>query len=83
MARDDVASNHGEILRRGFLSAVSTFCHLANGQSVGAGGYLSTATRVFLDGGGDPASNGVPGYVYFEIHNKQTQVHIVNGTSFI
>lgn len=77
MARDDVASNHGQISRRGYLSAVSSFCQLANGQSVAAGGYLSTATRVFLDGGGDPASNGVPGYVYFEIHNKQSQAHLV------
>lgn len=71
MARDDVSSNNGEIPRRGYLTAVAEFCEQASGQTVPAGGYLSLATRVFLDGGGNPSTNGIPGYVYFEVHNKQ------------
>lgn len=79
MARGDVSTNNGEIPRRGYLSAVADFCQKANGKTVAAGGYLSLATRVFLDGGKDPSSNGIPGYVYFEIHNKQSSdSHIVN-----
>jgi hypothetical protein len=80
MARDDVSSNNGEIPRRGYLTAVAEFCQQANGQTVPAGGYLSLATRVFLDGGGDPSTNGIPGYVYFEVHNKQSSApHTVDG----
>jgi hypothetical protein len=71
MARDDVKTNHGEIARRGYLSAVAAFCKQANGKTVGAGDFLSMATRVFLDGGGDPTSSGTNGYVFFEVHNKQ------------
>lgn len=83
MARDDVSTNNGEIPRRGYLSAVAEFCQEADGQTVPAGSYLSLATRVFLDGGGDPSSNGVPGYVYFEIHNKQSSdSHTVTGKDF-
>jgi hypothetical protein len=80
MARDDVSSNNGEIPRRGYLTAVAEFCQQANGQIVPAGGYLSLATRVFLDGGGDPSTSGIPGYVYFEVHNKQSSnSHTVDG----
>lgn len=82
MARDDVSSNNGEISRTGYLTAVTKFCEQASGQTVAAGGYLSMATRVFLDGGGDPSTNGIPGYVYFEVHNKQSSAsHIVDGKS--
>lgn len=80
MARDDVSSNNGEIPRRGYLTAVSDFCGHASGKTIPAGGYLSLATRVFLDGGGDPSTNGIPGYVYFEVHNKQNSAsHTVDG----
>lgn len=80
MARDDVNSNNGDIPRRGYLTAVAEFCEQADGQTVPAGGYLSLATRVFLDGGRDPSTNGIPGYVYFEVHNKQSFAsHTVDG----
>ena len=80
MARDDVSSNNGEIPRRGYLTAVADFCEHASGKTIPAGGYLSLATRVFLDGGGDPSTNGIPGYVYFEVHNKQNSAsHTVDG----
>lgn len=80
MARDDVSSNNGEVPRRGYLTAVAGFCEQATGQIVPAGGYLSLATRVFLDGGGDPSTYGIPGYVYFEVHNKQSSAsHTVDG----
>ena len=71
MAGVDVSTNNGEIPRRGYVSAVDAFCQAADGQIVGASSYLSMATRVFINDGGDPASNGDNGYVYFEIHNQQ------------
>ncbi|KAF3384119.1 Altered inheritance of mitochondria protein 6 [Talaromyces pinophilus] len=87
MARDDVSSNNGELPRRGYLTAVAEFCEQANGHIVPAGDYLSLATRVFLDGGGDPSTNGIPGYVYFEVHNKQSSashtVDVNNCTSYL
>lgn len=77
----DTKSNHDQILRRGFDSAVDSFCDKAKDQTLGAGLYLSMATRVFHDYGGDPHTTGINGFVYFEIHNKQNSNHVVNGTS--
>jgi hypothetical protein len=79
MARDDVKTNNGEISRRGYLNAVASFCKEADGKTVGGGDFLSMATRVFLDGGGDPTSSGTNGYVFFEVHNNQkSDSHTVN-----
>jgi hypothetical protein len=79
MAITNVKTNNGAITRRGFDSAVDSFCDKANGQTLGKGLYLSLATRVFLDDGGDPASHGINGFVYFEVHNKGGSDHHIDG----
>jgi hypothetical protein len=79
MAIDDVKTNNGQISRRGYNSAVDFFCDEAGGQTVGGQLYLSMANRVWLDYGGDPATTGINGYVYFEIHNKRDSDHVVDG----
>jgi hypothetical protein len=43
---------------------VQAFCSAANGQQVNPSGYISMATEVFLNGGKDPATYGILGFVY-------------------
>lgn len=81
MAVNDVKTNNGAVQRVGYNTAVDTFCNKAAGVEVGAGAYTSMATRVWLDYGGDPKSVGVNGWVYFEVHNKQSSGHVVDGKS--
>jgi len=78
MPVNDVSTNHGQIGRVGYNSAVDNFCGKAGGQKVGGKKYLSMATRVWLDYGGNPETTGINGYVYFEIHNKRDSDHDVN-----
>lgn len=81
MPIDDISTNHGQIKRRGFNSAVDFFCDQAHGQTIGGNLYLSLATRAFLSFGKNPTEHGNNGYVYFEIHNKLDEDHIVDGKS--
>ncbi|KAI1385299.1 uncharacterized protein F4822DRAFT_432147 [Hypoxylon trugodes] len=78
MPREDVTIAQGSDSRRGFSTAVETFCNAANGQIVKPSGYLSLATEVFLNGGKDPATYGILGFVYFEVHNKETTDHTIS-----
>ena len=64
MPRNDVTIAQGTDHRTGFSTAVQVFCDAANGKTVPAGGYLSMATEVFLNGGKDASTNGVVGFVY-------------------
>lgn len=79
MAVNNVKTNHDTVERTGYNVAVDKFCDAAHGQEVGGKLFLSMATRVWLGYGGDPKSTGINGYVYFEIHNKQNDKHIVDG----
>jgi hypothetical protein len=79
MAVNNVKTNHDTVERTGYNAAVDRFCDAADRQEVGASLYLSMATRVWLDYGGDPTYTGLNGYVYFEIHNKQKDKHVVDG----
>ncbi|KAI2471180.1 hypothetical protein F4781DRAFT_144518 [Annulohypoxylon bovei var. microspora] len=81
MPRDDVTIAQGGDTRRGFSTAVQAFCSAANGQTVQPSGYLSMATEVFLSGGKDPASYGILGFVYFEVHNKESSDHTISTES--
>ncbi|KAI8628756.1 hypothetical protein F5Y19DRAFT_112719 [Xylariaceae sp. FL1651] len=81
MAISDVTIGGGTDRRTGFTTAVNKFCALADGQTVKSQDYLSMATEVFLDGGMNPSSYGLLGYVYFEIHNKLSSVHTVDAAS--
>ncbi|KAI1442281.1 hypothetical protein F5Y02DRAFT_263609 [Annulohypoxylon stygium] len=81
MPRDDVTIAQGTDTRPGFSTAVKAFCTAANGQTVQANGYLSMATEVFLNGGKDPSSYGVLGFVYFEVHNKESSNHTISTDS--
>ncbi|OAG08850.1 uncharacterized protein CC84DRAFT_1204102 [Paraphaeosphaeria sporulosa] len=81
MAINDVKTNHGTVQRVGYNTAVDSFCNKAGGVSVGAGAYTSMATRVWLDYGSNPETTGLNGWVYFEIHNKQSSTHLVNAES--
>ncbi|KAI0400351.1 hypothetical protein F4802DRAFT_585230 [Xylaria palmicola] len=81
MAIPDVAIGGGSDTRRGFTSAVNTFCDMAGGRSVKSQDYLSMATEVFLNSGMNPSSYGLLGYVYFEIHNKLSSTHTVDAAS--
>ncbi|KAI1814819.1 hypothetical protein GGS20DRAFT_585081 [Poronia punctata] len=81
MAIDDVEIGQGGDKRVGFGSAVQKFCEMADGETVKKDDYLSMATEVYLDGGGDPSTNGILGFVYFEIHNKQDDDHTVEAGS--
>jgi hypothetical protein len=67
MPREDVTIAQGSDKRAGYSTAVQTFCSAANGKTVEPGGYLSMATEVFLNGGKNPASYGVVGFVYCEL----------------
>ncbi len=64
MAGNDVQIAGGGDTRKGFNTAVDQFCAQADGRVVPAGGYLSLATEVFLNGGKDPKKYGLLGYVY-------------------
>ncbi|KAF1968969.1 hypothetical protein BU23DRAFT_513738 [Bimuria novae-zelandiae CBS 107.79] len=81
MAINDVKTNHGSVQRIGYNTAVDSFCDKANGVSVGASAYTSMATRIWLDYGSNPETTGLNGWVYFEIHNKQSSAHIVEAAS--
>ncbi|KAJ2969294.1 hypothetical protein NQ176_g8742 [Zarea fungicola] len=78
MPRDDVAIGQGTDKRPGYASAVQTFCSAANGKTVKAGGFLSLATEVFLNGGKNPSQYGILGFVNFEVHNKIKSDHIIS-----
>lgn len=67
MPRNDVTIAQGTDTRRGYSTAVQTFCSAANGQTVKAGGFLSMATEIFLNGGKDPSTHGVVGFVYCKL----------------
>jgi hypothetical protein len=82
MAVNDISTNQGQIQRRGFNSAVDFFCDRAGGQTLGGQLFLSMATRVWLDYGGNPETTGLNGYVYFEIHNKRDSDHKVDSRYF-
>jgi len=79
MAVNDVKTNNGRVQRIGYNTAVDNFCNKAGGNTLGAGSYLSMATRVWLDYGNNPQTTGLNGWVYFEIHNKQNSDHAVDG----
>jgi hypothetical protein len=79
MPIDNVSTNKGTLQHRGYTSAVDSFCDRAQGQEVGGQLYLSMATRVWMDHGGDPKVKGINGYLYFEIHNKRDEKHVVDG----
>lgn len=64
MPREDVKIAQGTDSRTGFRNAVQKFCAASNGKVVPAGGFLSMATEVFLNGGKDPQVYGVVGFVY-------------------
>ena len=64
MPRNDVTIGQGTDTRCGFNTAVQIFCDAANGQVVAPSGYLSMATEVFLNGGNDPTTYGILGFVY-------------------
>ncbi|KAI1172167.1 hypothetical protein F4777DRAFT_590726 [Nemania sp. FL0916] len=81
MAIPDVAIGGGTDTRKGFTTAVNSFCAMANGKTVKSQDYLSMATEVFLNGGMNPMSYGLLGYVYFEIHNKLSTTHTVDAAS--
>jgi len=80
MAINSISTNHGQIQRIGYNAAVDSFCLKAGGQKVASGKFLSLATRVWLNYGGNPETTGINGYVYFEIHNKRAAEHSVDGT---
>ena len=71
MPVSDVTPTGGGAVRTGFSTAVDVFCKAADTLNVPAGGYLSYATTVWLDKGKDPATSGVSGFAYFEVHNSQ------------
>ncbi|KAK6066340.1 hypothetical protein SCUP234_12120 [Seiridium cupressi] len=81
MPRENVFIAGGGEERVGFGSAVQTFCDAADGQTVASNGYLSMATEVFQSGGKNPETYGVIGFVYFEVHNKQSDDHKVEADS--
>ncbi|KAK0383984.1 hypothetical protein NLU13_8073 [Sarocladium strictum] len=83
MPREDVTIGGGTDTRRGFNSAVRIFCSKVNGLTVEAGGYLSMTTEVFLNGGRNPSTYGVVGFVDFEVHNKIKQDHQISESSCI
>lgn len=66
MSSFDVSIAQGTDSRPGYGSAVQQFCAAANGQTVKPNGYLSMASEVLLNGGSNPASYGVLGFVYCE-----------------
>lgn len=66
MPRDDVQIAQGTDTRKGYSTAVQEFCSKVNGQTVPTGGYLSMSTEVYLNGGQNPATYGVVGFVNCE-----------------
>ncbi|KAI0391324.1 hypothetical protein F5Y17DRAFT_468293 [Xylariaceae sp. FL0594] len=81
MAVNDVEIGGGTDDRTGFNSAVRRFCDAADGKIVKEDGYLSMATETFLSAGKDPSSYGILGYVYFEVHNKESGDHTVESSA--
>lgn len=81
MAIKDVKTNSAVVQRIGYNTAVDSFCNKAGGVKVDAGAYTSMATRVWLDYGSDPGQTGLNGWVYFEVHNKQSSAHVIDGKS--
>lgn len=63
MPREDVTIAGGTDVRKGYLSAVQVFCSAVDGLTVEPGGYLSLTTEVFLNGGKNPSTYGVVGFV--------------------
>lgn len=78
MAKDDVRIGQNTDTRRGYLRAVGDFCTAADGQVVKPKTMLSMASEVYLNGGKDPKSYGILGFVYFEVHNKQSVDHKIS-----
>ncbi|CAH0040888.1 unnamed protein product [Clonostachys rhizophaga] len=78
MPRDDVKIGQGTDTRPGFSTAVQKFCSAVNGQVVKPSGYVSLATEIFLSSGKAPTSYGIQGYVYFEVHNKESSDHTIS-----
>ena len=70
MAVNSIKTNHQQIQRIGYNSAVDNFCAKASGQRVASKKYLSMAGRVWLGNGGNPETTGINGFMYFEIHNN-------------
>lgn len=81
MSGSDVKIAQGTDSRRGFSTAVQDFCSAANGQVVKSNGFLSMATEVFLNGGKDPASYGVLGFVYCNIIYMENFVRTYSNSS--
>ncbi|OTA99336.1 hypothetical protein M426DRAFT_325257 [Hypoxylon sp. CI-4A] len=81
MPREDVTIAQGTDTRKGFSTAVQSFCSAADGQTVEPSGFLSMATEVFLSGGKDPSVYGILGFVYFEVHNKESTDHTISAES--
>ncbi|KAI1187066.1 hypothetical protein F5B17DRAFT_401144 [Nemania serpens] len=81
MAIPDVSIGGGTDVRKSFTTAVNKFCSMADGKTVKSQDYLSMATEVFLNGGNNPLTYGLLGYVYFEIHNKLSSTHTVDAAS--
>ncbi|KAI2606703.1 hypothetical protein GGR54DRAFT_620393 [Hypoxylon sp. NC1633] len=81
MPRDDVKIAQGTDTRRGYSTAVQAFCSTTDGQTVKPGGYLSMATEVFMNKGDDPTVYGILGFVYFEVHNKESSDHVISTDS--
>ncbi|KAI9147368.1 Glycosyltransferase sdnJ [Paramyrothecium foliicola] len=81
MPRNDVKIAGGTDTRRGYSSAVQSFCSAVDGQVVEPGGYLSMSTEVFLNGGKNPTVYGILGFVDFEVHNKIKTDHKISAES--
>ncbi|KAI0015907.1 hypothetical protein F4780DRAFT_773192 [Xylariomycetidae sp. FL0641] len=81
MAVNDTIIGNGTDSRTGFQTAVDKFCTLVDRATVEGQGYLSMATEVYISGGQDPSTYGLLGFVYFEIHNKQSSTHTPDAAS--
>ncbi|KAH9894554.1 hypothetical protein F4778DRAFT_279438 [Xylariomycetidae sp. FL2044] len=85
MAVDDtIVIGNGTDSRTGYDAAVDRFCTMVDGATVPSQGYLSVATETYISGGGSgqpPATYGILGFVYFEIHNKISSAHTADYAS--
>ena len=72
MASETVWTNNKKIEHRGYNQAVDYFCDQAGGQTLGGQLDHAMATRVWLGGGGNTTTNGLRGYVYFEMGTTTT-----------
>lgn len=70
MAIPDVSIGGGTDVRKSFTTAVNKFCSMADGKTVKSQDYLSMATEVFLNGGNNPLTYGLLGYVYCEQNHE-------------